>query len=40
MVAILATGALLNLANRGTFGAAVKDLSNFITSGYGAGTLN
>lgn len=37
--AIVATGAILNLANRGTFGDAVKKLSNFVTTGYGAGEL-
>jgi hypothetical protein len=39
MAAILATGAVLNMANRGTFGDAVKKLSNYITTGYGAGSL-
>lgn len=39
MFAILATGALLNLANRGTFGAQVQKLSKYVTTGYGAGAI-
>jgi hypothetical protein len=39
VAAIAATGALLNLANKGTFGDAVKDIANYITKGYGAGAL-
>lgn len=37
--AILVTGAMLNLANRGVFGGAVKNAANYVTRGYGAGEL-
>ncbi|MDX1939674.1 MAG: hypothetical protein SFU99_03935 [Saprospiraceae bacterium] len=40
VAAIVATGALLNLAGKGTFGSQAKTLANFITSGYGAGAIN
>ena len=39
MFAILATGAILNLANKGTFGTQVQKISRYVTSGYGAGAL-
>lgn len=38
VAAIVATGALLNLAGRGTFGDTVKGLANYVTTGYGAPT--
>lgn len=37
--AIIATGALLNLANKGTFGATAQKFSRYVTTGYGAGSL-
>jgi hypothetical protein len=40
MIAIAATGALLNLANKGTLGAQAKSVSKYITEGFGAGAIN
>lgn len=37
--AIVATGAILNMANKGVFGNAAKNFANYVTSGYGAGSL-
>ena len=39
VLAIVVTGALLNMANKGTFGGAAKNFANYVTSGYGAGSL-
>jgi hypothetical protein len=36
VVSILATGALLNLAGSGLFGAQVQKLAKYVTTGYGA----
>lgn len=35
ILSIIATGALLNLANSGVFGEQIKSASNFVTKGYG-----
>lgn len=35
ILSIMATGALLNAASNGLFGQTVKDISNYITKGYG-----
>jgi hypothetical protein len=37
VVAIAATGLLLNQANKGTFGATVQGITQQITAGYGQG---
>lgn len=37
VTAILATGAILNLAGKGTFGATAQNIAKHITTGYGAG---
>lgn len=36
---ILATGALLNLAGKGTFGVTAQKMAQYVTRGYGAGNL-
>lgn len=36
VLSIIATGALLNAGSKGYMGNTVKDLSDFIISGYGA----
>lgn len=39
MLAIVATGAALNMAAKGHFGDQVKKGANFVTEGFGAGPI-
>lgn len=40
VAAIVATGAVLNLANQGKLGMTAKKFANYVTTGYGAGSLS
>ena len=39
IAAIFAAGAVLNLANKGTFGESAAKASKYVTTGFGAGAL-